>query len=273
MRARRFVTSVGVAAGLIGLVAITAAVAQSSTTAASAPRSSESTVASASGGSAAALVYPSVVAVHLDRSEAAIARAEAAVDSAANAARAGKEMATASAQAFQAWKATRYVIKTAPPPPPPGDRAGVSGDAAGGPSFASPPDTSLAVFSLQHDLVTAAAGLMSGNATLNTGLIATMNQTTARRDAAIEYIHKVAPPAPPPGDRAGASGAAVTPGFAATMPSVLPLLDDEMQALRGAMSIGGLPASAKTAVRKVVAADKKAETKINTYWPPVVGDG
>src|SRR4051794_7285529 len=133
MRAGRFVTSVGVAAGLISLVAVTAAVAQSGSTPASAPTSARGPVAAASGGSAAAVGCPSVVAGHLGRSEAAIARAEKAIDSAANGGGAAKQMSAGTAQMIEAWRSTKYVIKTAPPPPPPGDRAGASGGAATGP--------------------------------------------------------------------------------------------------------------------------------------------
>jgi hypothetical protein len=279
MRAGRVVAITGAVAGLVGLVAIATAQAQtggdgqSGSEAGTQPGLRQVPLASAAGGSVASLVFPSVVAVHLDRSTAAIARAEAVFDSAADTVRAGNQTRTAQVQSVRAWQATKYVIRTTPPPPPAGDRAGSSGGAPAGPSFASPPDTSLAVFSLQHDLVTHAAGLLGKDAALNGRLTAVMQKTATRRDAAIAYIHQVAPPAPPVGDRAGASGGAVTAGFDTTMPSVLPLLDDEIQALKGTLVLNPtLPAGVRTALQALVATDTQTKTTINTFWPPIVGD-
>jgi hypothetical protein len=280
MRAGRVVAMTGAVAGLVGLVAIATAQAQtggggqSGSEAGTQPGLRQVPLASAAGGSVVSLVFPSVVAVHLDRSTAAIARAEAAFDGAADTVRAGNQTVTARVQMVRAWQATKYVIRTTPPPPPPADdRAGSSGGAPAGPSFASPPDTSLAVFSLQHDLVTHAAGLLGKDAALNGRLTAIMQKTATRRDAAIAYIHQVAPPAPPVGDRAGASGGAVTSGFDTTMPSVLPLLDDEIQALKGTLALNPtLPAGVRTALKALVATDTQTEATINTFWPPIVGD-
>ena len=280
MRAGRAVAMTGAIAGFVGLLVIAAAEAQAPT---SGPSGSpgvahrqlpQGPLASAAGGSAAAAVYPSVVAVHLDRSAAALVRAETAIDGAADGVRAGNQMGTARVQMVRAWQATKYVIKTTPPPPPPvDDRAGTSGGAVGGTGFASPPETSMAVFSLQHDLVAHAAGLLGSDAGLNARLTAVMEKTAKRRDAAIAYIHKVAPPAPPVGDRAGASGGAIAATFDATMPQLLPLLDDEIQALNGAMALRTtLPADVKTAVQRLVDADSQAKVTINTFWPPIVGD-
>jgi hypothetical protein len=265
--------STGVAAGLIGLMWVATAGSQSGTAADPTPTRHQDPVASAAGGDVVSLVYPSVVAVHLDRSAAAIVRAEAAKDGAANTTRAANQMETARGQMFRAWQATKYVIKTTPPPPPAGDRAGVGGAGATGPSFASPPDTSLAVFQLQHDLVTHAAGLLGSDAALNSSLTNHMQRTAARRDEAIAYIHKVAPPAPPGDGRAGASGGAIAPTFDATMPSVLPLLDDEIQALQGTLALNAtLPVTVQDAIRAVIATDNQTKATINTYWPPIVGD-
>jgi hypothetical protein len=58
------------------------------------------------------------------------------------------------------------------------------------------------------------------------------------------------------------------------MPGVLPVLDDEIQSLKGTLELNqGLPAAVTTAVRAAIATDKKTEDAINTYWPPIVGDG
>jgi hypothetical protein len=279
MRAGRVAAIAGVVAGLVGLVAITTAQAQSGSDgrsgsdAGSQPSLPQVPLASAAGGGSVSLVYPSVVAVHLDRSRAAIARAEAAFDDPKNTVRAANQMGNARVQMFDAWKATKYVIKTTPPPPPPQDRAGTSGGAASGPTFASPPDTSFALFDLQHDLVTHAAGLLGNDATLDGRLTGVMQKTATLRDAAIAYIHAVAPPPPPPGDKAGASGGAVGVTFDTTMPTVLPLLDDEIQALTGTLALHKtLPAGVKTALQGLINTDNQTKATINTFWPPIVGD-
>jgi hypothetical protein len=279
MRAGRVVAMTGAVAVLVGLAAIATAQAQSGSNgrsgseAGTQPGLRQVPLASAAGGGSATLVYPSVVAVHLDRSRAAIARAEAAFDDPQNTVRAANQMDKARVQMFDAWQATQYLIKTTPPPPP-GDRAGTSGGAASGPAFASPPDTSVALFYLQHDLVTHAAALLGKNATLNGRLTGVMQRTAKRRDAAIVYVHNVAPP-PPPADRgkAGASGAPVGVTFDTTMPTVLPLLDDEIQALKGTLALNkALPAGVRTALQALVATDTQTEATINTFWPPIVGD-
>ena len=100
-----------------------------------------------------------------------------------------------------------------------------------------------------------------------------MKATATYRDRAIAYIHPVAPPAPPVDDRAGASGAAVAGTFDSTMPSVLPYLDDEIQALQGTQALNtSLPPDVGTAVGALVTKDTQTKATINTLWPPVVGD-
>ena len=222
----------------------------------------------------APLVYPSVVAVHLDRSRAAIARAEAAFDDPKNTVRAANQMGYARVQMFDAWQATKYVIETTPPPPPPQDRAGTSGGAASGTTFASPPDTSFALFYLQHDLVTHAAGLLGNDATLNGRLTGVM-QKHCDASRCRHRLHPRCGTASPAADRgkAGASGAPVGVTFDTTMPTVLPLLDDEIQALKGALALHKtLPAGVQTAVQALIDTDNQTKATINTFWPPIVGD-
>ena len=165
------------------------------------------------------------------------------------------------------------MIRTTPPPPPPvDDRAGAGGGAPGS-AFGAPPATALALFTLQHDLITTAAGLLSGNAALNNRLVNAMKATAIYRDRAIAYIHRVAPPAPPGDGRAGASGGPVTATFDSTMPSVLPFLDDEIQALQGTQALNtSLPPDVATELGALVTKDTQTKATINTFWPPVVGD-
>jgi hypothetical protein len=279
MRSHRLFATAGISAGLAGLVAaVVATTTQPGTSADSTADGLSSTgvyrgpVATASGDGGGAVMYPALVDVHLDRAYAAMAAAESAAD-AGLPGRAATNFRIARLQALAAWTTTRYVIRTTPPPPPPGDdRAGAGGGAPGS-AFGAPPDTALALFTLQHDLVTTAAGLLSDNAALNNRLVNAMKATAIYRDRAIAYIHRVAPPAPPGGDRAGASGAPVTATFDSTMPSVLPFLDDEIQALQGTRDLNtSLPPDVGTQLGALVTKDTQTKATINTFWPPVVGD-
>ena len=58
------------------------------------------------------------------------------------------------------------------------------------------------------------------------------------------------------------------------MPSVLPLLDDEITALRGTLHLqrNALSDSVVTALQAVIERTRTTQDKINTFWPPIVGD-
>lgn len=275
MRSYRFVTVAGIAAGLAGLtaVAVTAFSQPAPTARPGADPDYRGPVATAAGSDAGPAVFPGLVSVHFDRSRAAIAAASTYADTGKTGS-AIRSMRAAQGQMAAAWAATRYLIRTTPAPPPPEDLLGANGAAAGGTGFATPPETSLELFTLQHDLATAAAGLLSASAPLNTRLLKTLKATAGIRDRAIAYIHRVAPPGPPPEDLLGARGAAGGTTFDAIMPSVLPLLDDEINALRGTLVTYRkvLPADVAPAVRAVIAQDTATEETINTFWPPLPPD-
>ncbi len=272
MLSHRIVLPLGVAGALVGLVAVAAATGPMGPAPTPPSPLSPGSLATASGGSAGALVYPSLVDIHLVRSEAALGRAEADVDH-GSAVKAASEMRIAATHMVAAWRATKYVIKTTPPPPV-SDRAGASGGAPAGGSYASPPDTGAAVLGLRHDVVTTSLGLFGVTPALDTVLANTIRSVAASRSAAVRYIHAIAPP-PPPGDgRAGASGGAIGATWDSVMPGVLPVLDDEIQALRGTVKLTPtLSTTVTTAIKAVVAEDKKTKSAINTFWPPIVGDG
>jgi hypothetical protein len=273
MPARRITIPLGVAAALSGLVAVAVAATPSSAPAGSPAHVYRGPVATASGGSVAVVTYPSLVDVRLDRTQAALDRASTLVDR-GKAPAAVPEVTAARTQMAAAWEAAKWIIKTTPPPPPPADdRAGASGGTPAGGTYAAPPDTAMAVLTLQHDVIVTSLGLVGTNATLDNNLVATIRAAAAARDAAIAYIHEVAPPPPPPDDRAGASGGAIVSSFDTTMPGVLPVLDDEIQALKGTRAlIKGLPANVTKTIKAIIRRDKKTQTTINTYWPPVVGE-
>lgn len=274
MQARRLALPLGMAAVLSSAVAVSVATGPTHPGATVDAPAYRGPVATISGGAAGPAVYPAVVSVHLDRSEAALDRGEAAVDRGKPAA-AAPEVQTAGAQMAAAWRATKYVIKTTPAPAPVGDRAGASGAGGGGVSYADPPTTALAVLTLQHDIVASAAGMLGADGTLNNTLLSAIRSTAAVRDAAIKYVHKIEPPAPPGDGRAGVSGGAIAATFASVMPGELAVLDDEIQALKGAVAMQKktLPAEVVAAVQAVVKQDKATKATINDYWPPVPGDG
>jgi hypothetical protein len=272
MLSHRVVLPLGVVGALTGLVAVAAAAGPMGHGPAGSSTVFRGSVATISGGSAGVLVYPSLVDIHLARSEAALGRAEADADH-GRAVKAANEMKIAATHMTAAWRATKYVIKTTPPPPV-SDRAGASGGAPAGPSYASPPDTGVAVLGLQHDVVTTSLGLFGVTPGLNEALANTIRSAAASRSAAVRHIHAIAPP-PPPGDgRAGASGGAIAATWDSVMPGVLPVLDDEIQALRGTVKLTTtLSSPVTTAIKAVVTEDKKTKSDINTFWPPIVGDG
>jgi len=276
MPSLRLVTAMSAAAALVGVTAVAAATTSGGSGTEPAVSAYRGPVATASGGGAATLVYPSIVNVRLVRAEAALARATTWVDQ-GRGELAVADLNAATANMKAAWVAAKYVIRTTPPPvATDGAVAHSSGGAPAGGSYASPQDTAFAVFGLQHDVVTTSVGLFgTGNAALDTTLSTTISGAVHARDAAVTYIHKIAPP-PVAGDgrvHANASGGAIAATWDTTMPNVLPLLDDEIQAIRGTRKTNkALSPSSSTLLGTMSARDGKTKATINQYWPPVVGD-
>jgi hypothetical protein len=273
MPSLRLITSLGVAAAVAGMAA--AATTSFASGSEPDPPTYRGPVATASGGDAAPLVFPSIVNQRLLRTEAALTNATTFADQ-GNSASAITELKAARSNLAAAWAAEKYVIRTTPPPVAGDGAAGhASGGAPVGNGYAAPPDTGFAVLSLQQEVVTTALGLYgAGNASLNRAASTTIRGAVNDRAAAIAYIHTI--PAPPPPDdrgKAGASGGAVASTWATTMPTVIPLLDDEIQAIRGTRALNKtLTPSVSTFLQSLVTRDKKTEATINTYWPPIVGD-
>jgi hypothetical protein len=270
--------TLALAAGVIGLAAVMAAVNRSPSNVqpldyhyAPAP------VAQASGGDAGPLPYPSIVNVRLVRAEAALSRAVTWADQGQPANAIG-ELSTARAQMQTAWIAAKYVIETAPPPVAgDGAYAHASGGAVGGVAYASPEETGAAVLNLQHDIVTTAIGLIdTPDPTLLPNLRTTIKSAIAARDDAIAYIHAI--PAPPvAGDgavHARAGGAPIAAGWSTVMPNVIPLLDDEIQEIKGARATNS---TLSTGVRSFLGSMRlrliDTEDTVNQYWPPLPADG
>jgi hypothetical protein len=234
-------------------------------------------VATASGGGGGApLVYPSIVNVRLVRAEAALARAATWIDQ-GQGTNAMPELTIARSNMTKAWSAAKYVIKTTPPPvATDGSFAHASGGAPAGPSFASPEDTAMAVFGLQVDVVTTSVGLLdSSSPKVRTALFGAIQAALDARDSAITYIHSIPPPpvAGAGGVHAEASGGAVASGWGTTMPNLLPLLDDEIQVIKGTRKLNPtLPTTTQNVLINSRVRDTTTEATINRYWPPLPAD-
>jgi hypothetical protein len=269
----RLVATLGVAGALLGGVAVATAATSPGPANVADSAVYRGPVASASGGDAAALL-PSIVNNRLVRGEAALARAATLVDQ-GKPASAVPEINAAQANMTAAWTGAQYVIRTTPPPVA-GDGAFAhsSGGAVAG-AYATPQDTAFAVFGLQHDVVTMSIGLLgSGNAALETKLQAAITAAADARDAAVAYIHTIAPP-PVAGDGAFAhsSGGAVAGDWGTSMQQVVTLLGDELQVVRATRQTSTtISPSTSTWLVSVRGRDLKTQANINKYWPPVVDD-
>jgi hypothetical protein len=243
----------------------------------------------ASGGGGGALTYPSIVDRRLVRGEKALERATDYVDR-DKPDKAVTSLLNARRNMYAAWRGAKYVIDHAPPPVVGTDSVRVkrshavhkSGD-GGGAALASPPETAFAVLDLQHDVATTAFGLIDGAkgtllGAVNTTIFASLN----RRDQAIDYIHEVAPPAPPV--EAGSlrakrdaavhkSGAPVAAGFDTIMPGLIPQFDDELQQIEAQQDGGAVVPTAKKILDDAELQVTRSERTVNQFWPPVPAEG
>jgi len=230
-------------------------------------------LAHAAGGDAPSVI-PAIVRTRVKRTERALDRLSDAVDDgdAAQAARSGKIIRR---QVSSAWRGAKYYIRHAPPP---ADEARVSGDGGGGTVVADAPTAALAVFQLHDQVVSDVVELTDGarGATLR-ALSATLFFVLDRRDAAIEDVRALAPPAADDDAlvlvhaRASGDGEAVT--FDLAMPQVTAMLDDEMQQIDGLQSDAvDLSAGGRRTLGDAAAQILLTRRKVNSYWPPQTDD-
>jgi hypothetical protein len=234
--------------------------------------------AHAAGGDVVELTYPSIVQVRIGRTERALERAtnkieDGLVDKAA------VTLKVVRRQMAAAWRGARYVVRTAPPPPAEDARvrARRSGDGPVGPTYAAPAQTGVRVLTLQHDVASGVAQLIDGSH--GTGLDAlsrTLYLALDRRDQAIAYIASVAPPEPPEGEDARVRARASQeeddeqPTFDLLMPTVVPQLDDEIQAIQGTEADAtDLTAGGRRLLNAAEAQIGRTKNVVNTTWPPV----
>lgn len=235
--------------------------------------------AHAAGGAVAEVTYPTAVRTRVGRTERALERAIKKVEK-GQPAEAATAFKVVRRQLAAAWRGARYIIRTTPPPPPPADDARVqrrgraAGGAPAGPVYASPPETGIRVLALQHNVAGEVGQLIDGaHGTGLNALSTTLNFTLDRRDAAIKDILALAPPAPPVGDdarvRARKSDEDAAPTFDALMPTVVPDLDDEIQAIEALKADAtDLTAGGKRVLNAAGVQIGKTKDFVNTTWPP-----
>jgi len=268
------------AALAVGLVMAPAALADSSSV------KSDHVRARAAGSDGPPPVLPSLVRTRIARGTKAIERAGDWVDQDDNV-KAVVSLRNVRRNMYAAWRGAVDVVENAPPPPPPGDglrrviRVHGRVDAHASATYLSPEETAVAVLNFQHDVASAAYGLLDGaKGALRDAVSTTIFAALNRRDLAAVYIHNRPVPPPPPPDLARASAHAhahasdedAPPSFATLMPGVVPDLDDELAQTKGLLRGGALTPGEKRIMGQARAQVLETKDQINTWWPPVVGD-
>ena len=144
--------------------------------------------------------------------------------------------------------------------------------------MADAPTAALAVFQLHDEVVADVVELTDG---ARGAALSVMSRTLFfaldRRDAAIEDLHKLAPPVADEDAfspvRARISGDEEGATFATAMPQVTAMLDDEMQQIDALQSDAvDLSPGGTQILRDAEAQILLTERKLNAYWPPVSDD-
>jgi hypothetical protein len=286
MLPRKALLPVAIAAGLVAALS-----------AAASSQAADPTAHASGGGGGTPPPLPALVRTRVVRTENALERLTESVDD-GDAVQAAKTAKVIRRQLSAAWRGTKYYIKNAPPPPPPADdarvhvkdarvhvkdlpprvRARITGGAPAAGTIADPPTTAIGVFQLQDDVISTIVELTDGaRVPLLDAMSTTLFYALDKRDAAVEDVHTLAPPAPPPADdarfhpNAHASGGAVAGGtFDAVMPQVVGMIDDELHQIDGLQSDAtDLRPGAKKILRAAEAQALITQRQVNTYWPPL----
>ena len=223
-------------------------------------------------------VLPSIVGRRINRGEKALDRASDYVDREMPD-KAVVSLRNARRNMYAAWRNAVDVVENAPPPPPPASLVRVIRRTTAHTStvFFSPEETAVAVLGFQHDVATSAYDLLDGaKGALRDAVSTTIFASLNRRDRATVYIHNR--PVPPPPAQAGsvrahASDDAPPPTFATLMPDVVSDLDDEVGQIRGLVRGGALTPGEKRILGLAKSQVLETKDNVNTWWPPVVGDG
>jgi hypothetical protein len=230
--------------------------------------------AKASGSDGPPAVLPSIVRTRIARGEKAIERAGDYVDQDMSD-KAVASLRNVRRNMYAAWRGATDVVENAPPPVVvPDDRAPKRAHTSA--TYVGPEETAVAVLSFQHDVATAAFGLLDGaKGALRDAVSTTMFASLDRRDRAILYIHNR--PVPPPVAEAGrvrahASDEDAAPTFATLMPDTVADFDDELGQTKGLLRGGALTPGEKRIMGQARAQVLETKDQVTTWWPPVVGD-
>jgi hypothetical protein len=234
--------------------------------------------AKASGGAPAGPpIYPGLVNSRLVRAQKALDNAVGYADD-GDAVHAASSLFNARLQTKLAWRGAKYVIQHAPPPVGGDDLvARKSGGAPPAGTVADQFQTAGGVMDLQHSVAQTALGMIdSAHGALRDSLSRTIFLALDQRDVAIAYIHSIDVPPPVGGDglKARKSDDPPPDPWAGVMPTVGNEVADEIEQIEGAMDLSttlgkGIKEVYSDAELQLV----KTQRNINTYWPPVVGDG
>jgi hypothetical protein len=285
---------------VLPLALVTAAVAVAPAVASTQPPepAGNAPVAHAAGGDAP-LPLPAIVNVRVVRAQNLLQHATKYEDL-AQPDKAVTALTAARSNMTKAWTAAQYLIANAPPPAEPASirpatairktkapakakrrsipvvKARASGGAVVGAAvYADQYTTAAAVISLQHAVATTAMGMMDNAAeplltAVSKNLFAALNA----RDGAIAYIHSIPPP-PVAADgsvHAHASGGLIVGSWDTIMPNIVPDVDDELQQIAGIRATIKLSPGRARLLNDAELQDRRTESTINTYWPPVPAD-
>jgi hypothetical protein len=261
--------------------------------------------ARAAGGDAPPL-NPAVVGVPIQRTDAALSSAADAIDSGDGAAAAGP-LTASRRHLIRSYTGAKYLI--AHPPAPPAEegsaasakpqtfvaaarkairashrrkagkggwiKAKASQDDAAGPVIADGPTAVFNVLTSQYNAATAAAGMASDTkGQLLAKVKTTLDTAIVLRNRLVKVVAAAEPPAPAEEARANARAAQEEEGptYAAVMPGLVTLIDDEVQQMQTMVDDAAVPAESKAALTAAMAADKKIEALVNQTWPPAPAD-
>lgn len=256
--------------------------------------------AAANAGGDAPPLNPSVVNVPIQRTQIAIDNAADAIDGGQGATAAGPLRASRR-YLIRSYNGAKYLIANQPAPPVEDAkvssrkyvklarrfiRASRRGSSSRwisartsqfvGPVFADAATAVFNVFSSQYSAATASVGMLpdvTGN--LLNRVKTTTNTAIVLRNRLVKIVAAAAPPAPPEDAkvraRASQEEGEVTT-FDLVMPSVSVLLGDEIQQMQATIQDTSVPAASKAVLTNALAADQQIKLRVDTLWPPVVGD-
>ena len=165
------------AALAIGLVMTPAALADSGS------KKADHVRANAAGSDGPPPVLPSLVRTRIARGTKAIERAADWVDQ-EDTAKAVVSLRNVRRNMYAAWRGAVDVVENAPPPAPPGDGRRLA-DAHASATYVGPEETAVTVLNFQHDVASAAYGLLDGaKGALRDAVSTTMFAALDRRDTA-----------------------------------------------------------------------------------------